>query len=143
MANESPSQGLVLDLIRNAGRWNNFDGERVATDLQQNRLLWRAAYLTVGSHQLFPELRPYAIEHRFNLLPLRQLSEGYLSYDTLFLLPEANAHHQLERLAAGWNADELSWWTLDFVSRAMMVSKKRHDHLFPDKTRGVLYLWWD
>jgi hypothetical protein len=133
----------MLDLIRNAGRWNNFEGDRIAADLEANRLLWRAAYFTVGSAKLFPELRPYNIEHRFNLLPLRQLSEGYLSCDTLFLLPQVNAHDQLEKLAAGWNAEALSWWSLDFVARAMMVSKKHHDHLFPDKSRGVLYVWWD
>jgi hypothetical protein len=29
------------------------------------------------------------------------------------------------------------------VAKAMSVSKKRHADLFPDKDRGVLYLWWD
>lgn len=60
----------------------------------------------------------YSIEHKYNLLPLRQLTEGYLCYDTLFLLPRAGVHDELVQLASTWQADELSWWSFDFVASA-------------------------
>jgi len=143
MTNESASQTLVLDLIRNAGKWNNFNGELIAGDLEANRSLWRAAYMTMASDKLFPDLSPYGIRHQFNLLPLRQLTEGYLCYDALFVLPQPGAHDDLVQLVSNWNADELSWWSLDFVFRAMKVNKKLNGDLFPDPQRGVLYVWWD
>jgi len=108
MTNESASQALVLDLIRNAGSWNDFNGSRIASDLEANRSLWRAAYFTVGTGKLFHDLTPYGIQHQFNLLPLRQLTEGYLCYDTLFLMPQPSAYDNLVQLASAWKADEMS-----------------------------------
>ena len=35
MTNESASQALVLDLIRNAGSWNGFNGSRIVSALDQ------------------------------------------------------------------------------------------------------------
>ncbi len=143
MENDSIAQKLILDLIRAAGRWNNFDGERIASDLEENTSLWRAAHFTVSANKLFPELREYSLDHKYNLRPLRDLSEGFLHNDILFLLPRADEHSRLEQLVARWNADDISWWTFDFVSRAMQVNRKFHSHLFPDESRALLYLWWD
>ncbi len=107
------AQSLILYQIRTAGRWNNFDGPRIATDLEENSTLWSAAYLTIAPNKLFPELREYSLDHRYNLQALRDLSEeGYVYNDILFVLPKANAHNP-------------------------------HSHLFPDEARALLHLWWD
>jgi hypothetical protein len=137
------AQDLVLDFVRSAGTWNNFSGPRIADDLYQHRDTWRAAYLTVQCQEFLPELRPYGLEHKVNLLPLRQLGEGHLTPDTLFVLPTCNHHQKLETLARAWMPDELQWLDFDTISRAMMVNRRSHADLFPDEVRAVLRLWWD
>ena len=133
-------QNLTLQLIRAAGNWNNFHGEKIASDLEAQSSLWTAAYITTmaqGSSGI-------GIESKVNLLPLRQLAEGYLSPDTLFILPTPGAHDALQALVLRWNPDEISWWSLDFVKKAMRVSNRSPaKQLFSDEDRAVMYIWWD
>jgi hypothetical protein len=57
----------ILELIRNAGGWNDFNGSRIAADLEENRSLWPAAFFAVGADSLFPDLRPYSNRSRLSL----------------------------------------------------------------------------
>lgn len=126
-------QVLLLELMRQAS-FNEFDGNRVASDLLANRHLWQACFidraawfadarrreLTSGRDPL-PQ---YSIEP-IDLIRLRDLPDGYWNVDTLYILPEDGADDELLALASTWAADEIHW--IDGG----------------DVRRTVLRVWWD
>jgi hypothetical protein len=95
----------------------------------------------VRAGKLFLDLTPRGIEHQFNL-QLLQLTEGYLCYDTLFLMPQRHAHDNLVQLASAWKADEMKGG-LSTLRPSDERQQEAPCRPVPDKDRGVRHLWWD
>lgn len=111
-------QRLNLELIRHAG-FNAFDGERVVADLLAHRELWQAALMK-----------------RDDLVPLRDLPEGFWNVDTLYLLAQPGREDGLKALAEGWWSDAMIWLEGDDAQRALGGTG-------PGPQPRVLKLWWD
>lgn len=96
---------------------------RVAAALRDNLSLWRSAWMD----------RPGS------LIVLRDLPDGHINIDTLFVLPEHGQESALESLARGWSADEVGW-----VGGEEACSLIGH---YSTETRSnkrsILRLWWD
>jgi hypothetical protein len=154
------AQRLQLELIR-LGSFNQFDGRRVAGDLEAHRALWEAAWMRradllhilqlglmqkVATGELdrdrvldevlrHPAGWTLALTATDDLLPLRDLPEGYWNVDRLYLLARPGQEAALEALARTWLADEVVW--LDGrVARVAMGGHRRPEP-------RVLVVWWD
>jgi hypothetical protein len=112
------AQRLNLELIRLAS-FNAFDGPRVVADLLAHRALWQAAFMK-----------------RDDLVPLRDLPEGYWNVDTLYVLAQPGSEAALASLAEGWWPDALTWIEGEDAQRALGSSG-------PDPQPRILCLWWD
>jgi hypothetical protein len=86
-------QELNLELIA-AATFNNFDGDKVAEDLLNNKDLWKSCIMTRENN---------------SLITLRDLEDNEWNTDTLFILAEPGEENNLKFLADNWQADEISW----------------------------------
>ena len=142
MQHITPAQDIYLKLIEACGRWNSFDGPRIAGDLRANTQLWRSAIIARMARVLtgtpVTELR-----HSIDLIVLRDLPQGLVNLDHLFLLTEPGQQDALEQLARGWSADECVWIPQREASRAMGSTPKRFQDYTTDEPRFLLSVWWD
>jgi hypothetical protein len=112
----SKAQELQLELIKDAS-FNCFDGPRVVEDLLKHRDLWKGVMMT----------RDYA-----PLISLRDISICW-NVDTLYLEPQEDREHELEKIVMAWNADELAWLDGEEASSKSGA--------YPGIK--LLRLWWD
>lgn len=112
-------QRLQFELMK-AASFNQFDGDRVVSDLVGNEDLWQGAVM--GSFETCP------------LVCLRDIKDGNWNVDTLYILSSGVDDEQLEVLAGSWHPDEVSWLT----------EEEALDLLGDDADAGtVLRVWWD
>ena len=123
----SPTQELELQLIRAAGQWNSFEGPSIDEALRGNKALWRAAMLSR--------------EHK-PLIQLRDLSQGFVNADNLYILVEPGKTKELENLARKWGASEMSWLNIEQASEAMGTGVLSKSAWTSDSKRVILQLWW-
>jgi len=109
----------VLDLIRHV-RSNLFNGEKVVKDLLKNRDWWTAVWFSSGRMS--------------DLIPLRDIADGILNVDTLYIIPAKGKEREIEALAKSWQADEVEWLSEEECSERL--------GMFPAETE-VLRVWWD
>ena len=154
---ENQAKRLQLELIR----LHRFDGRRVAGDLEAHRGLREAAWMrridllhilqlnlmekiATGALERDrvldevlrrPESRTLALTMTDDLIPLRDLPEGYWNVDRLYLLARPGHEAALEALARTWLTDEIVW--LD--GRVAQVALGGHWCPEPQ----VLVVWWD
>ena len=154
------AQRLQLELIR-LGSFNRFDGRRVAGDLEAHRGLWEAAWMRradllhvlqlnlmakvatgeLDRDRVLDEVRrrpggwTLALTATDDLIPLRDLAEGYWNVDRLYLLARPGQEAALEALARTWLGDEVVW--LD--GRVARLAMGGHERPEPQ----VLVVWWD
>jgi len=154
------AQRLQLELIR-LQRFNRFDGRRVAGDLEAHRALWEAAWMrrvdllhilqlnlmekvAIGEldrdHALDevlrrPESWTLALTMTDDLIPLRDLPEGYWNVDRLYVLARPGQEAALEALARTWLADEVVWLDGRVAQAALGGHRRREPQ--------VLVVWWD
>jgi hypothetical protein len=128
-------QELQFELIKKSS-FNEFDGEKVVKDLEDNKELWRGAVMTCGSYS-----RPNSVGYSdvTDLLCLRDISENYWNVDTLFITPKLGKEEELEKLAKSWGADEIDYYggeqacdMLGSSSPELRANKKQ-----------ILRIWWD
>jgi hypothetical protein len=79
--------------------FNSFDGVFVDASLRENKHLWKA--FVFGRWQYF------------DLIELRDLADGYLNADTLYILTDKEKLADLLILIGQWSADEVSYETED------------------------------
>jgi hypothetical protein len=120
-----------LHLLRlGLASFNNLDGERVARDLKENETLWDA--FVFGRFEYQP------------LIELRDLPQGFVNGDTIFLLTKRKRLEALLALAEKWKSDELGWQTAN-VHGGDYVSKAPWEMLGADlgPEDVLLRIWWD
>ncbi len=117
---EATAQEIQLELIRRAS-FNEFDGPRVAADLQSHRELWVAALM-----------------NREDLITLRDLPRLW-HVDTLWIIPARGKEAELWSLAAQWSIDEIDWIGGELGCRLLGFwdRERRQDQ------QQILRLWWD
>jgi hypothetical protein len=120
-----------LQLFRlDLARGNNLDGERVARDLKENEALWQS--FVFGRFEFQP------------LIELRDLAQGFINGDTLFLLTKRQRLAALLEIVNQWRADEVGWQTGnehggDFVCQSAW--ELLGAVLGPDD--ALVRVWWD
>jgi hypothetical protein len=100
--------------------FNEFDGEFVGQSLRQNQHLWKA--FVFGRWQYF------------DLIELRDLADGYLNADTLYILTHKDKLADLLILISKWSADEVHYETEDKDFRLGGGL---------DKDSVFVRVWWD
>lgn len=118
---EKAVQQLHLELIKRAS-YNQLNGKRVVTDLENNRELWKAALMDRAEHPM--DL----------LIKLRDMQFGEWNVDTLFILSSGKDDRRLEELAQTWRANEIGWLPdeqFDRIRFKTMIDQR------------VLRIWWD
>ncbi|MHB1425725.1 MAG: hypothetical protein ACYC3I_21365 [Gemmataceae bacterium] len=92
------AQELHLQRLQ-LGSFNNLDGPRVAHDLMEHQGLWDS--FVFGRFEYQP------------LLELRDLPQGFISADTVYLLTRKDRLAGLLDQVKQWEADEVGWETAD------------------------------
>ena len=123
----NPPQRLQWERLRMT-KMNALDGPRVAEDLERNEPLWDAF--------LFGRFHP------LELIELRDLPEGFLNADTLYLLTTRQRSPELLRLAEGWDG-EVSWHANDHPGFSTREEFQRKWGAPLDKDQVVIQVWWD
>ena len=108
-------QDINLELIRRAS-FNEFDGEKVVNALNANKELWESAYMT-----------------RFDLIPLRDMSNNSWNIDTLYILAKKGQTAKLISLAKQWSADEVD----------LLPALEANHLLGGGGAKDVIRVWWD
>jgi hypothetical protein len=120
-------QQLQLERVR-IGSFNALDGKRVARDLETNEALWDGFV--------------FGRFHHGELIELRDLPEGHLNADTLYISTTREQLPELLRLAERW-AGEVSWHTNE---ESGFESREAFDRDwgggFGDD-QAVVQVWWD
>jgi hypothetical protein len=153
------TQDLLLELIRRSEH-NSLPGEKVATDLDNNRHLWRACMITMGqwpcqsAKSIMDDVaagrkEPYERVGAFcSLIPLRDLSQQDNEFhtDELWIISSGVDDKALELLARKWDADEIDWLPMRESAYlqgggAAFFGRKQPDD---DPNRSSLMrVWWD
>ena len=95
---DNPAQEIQFQRLR-LGSFNSFDGDLVADSLKANYKLWDSF--------LFGRFGPCS------LIELRDLPEGYLNADTLYILTSKKRWPALKKVIAKWDADEIGYLAAD------------------------------
>lgn len=112
------AQELVFALMAEAS-FNGFDGPRIVQSLRDNASLWDGAWFT-----------------GLGLIVLRDIPDGYINQDTLYLLTTSDRTQALEQLVVDeWDADEVDWLDDEKAGRELGS--------WPVRDRRVLRVWWD
>lgn len=138
----SPAQELYLDMIEAGGRWSGFDGRRIAADLRASLPLWRTAIFTRQPH-LPVGPSDTELRHRVDLITLRDLPQGEINLDRLFVIPEPGRADDLEKLARYWLATEMKWIPRHEAAHAMGPNQREFRDYAKDEPRFLLSLWWE
>ncbi len=118
-------QDIQLELIRRSS-FNDFDGPRVVSDLEEHRSLWTAALIDRESG---PELS--------GLIKLRDLPGDAWNVDTLYVLArDEGAAQQLAELGELWRADRVEVMGGDATTRALGSGRS-------DAPERIVSFWWD
>jgi hypothetical protein len=83
------------------------------------------------------------LQHSVDLIALRDLCEGHINLDCVFILPEPAQQEELERLALQWSPDEVVWIPRRKAAKAMGMSKFKMSDFALDEQMFLLKLWWD
>ena len=125
-------QQLELEIIKNTEH-NNFEGKRVAKDLEDNQFLWRGVIMDrMAIIRVMSSDKPFYTAG-INLIKLRDIEQGIWNADTLFILSSESDDKKLEEMAKAWNADEVSW----------ISEEQANMWLGGGKNKRVLMVWWD
>lgn len=125
------AQKLQLERIRFAAQWNNFDGDIIAKDLEDNQHLYNGF-----------------VYGRFEygaLIELRDLHEDTINADTIFMLAKPEHIPEIKKLAQKWQVDEFGYSydnkihgtgseLLADVFKALGSNRKEF---------ALIRLWWD
>ena len=115
-------QELNFELMRLAS-FNDYDGEKVVSDLKAHTDLWSGAIMT-------------RLE---SLIQLRDITNDYWNIDTLFILPRHGKEDELFALAKDWNADSIYWMRgYEAINLLGMYTKELEAN-----PKAILRLWWD
>ena len=117
----SKHQALSLELIR-MSHHNEFNGEQVAHDLEQNIDLW----LNVYGFFSWP------------LFTLRDMPY-YYKIDTVAILAELSKKEELEKMVALWKPSEVRWLSETDPEEYFIGTLHENDK----KDKAVYYIWWD
>ncbi|MBL8795655.1 MAG: hypothetical protein JNM56_17250 [Planctomycetia bacterium] len=125
----NPAQELQLQRLR-LGSFNNLDGNRVADDLRDHKGLWLS--FVFGGFEYQP------------LIELRDLPQGRLRGDTLYLLTHRDKLDGLLDLVKRWKADEVGWLAED-RQEGVFVNKSAFDLIgaFLGPSDVLVRVWWD
>jgi len=132
-------QNLFLRLIGLAG---HFNGPVIEADLRNHLACWRAAILTRPASARI-EGRPVRLNNQIDLIVLRDLPQGFVNLDSLFLLSEPGFQDQLEAMARTWQPDECIWLDQAESFHAMGAAAVKNKEWTGDQRRVILQLWWD
>lgn len=123
------AQELQLQRLQ-LGSFNNLDGLRVAHDLMEHEGLWDS--FVFGRFEYQP------------LLELRDLAQGFLSADTVYLLTSKDRLAGFLDLVKPWKADEVGWQTADQQEGAF-PDRSAFDLLgaFLGPNDVLVRVWWD
>lgn len=110
-------QEIQLDLIERAS-FNQFDGAQVKQDLIESKDLWKGVIIGRFDDSL--------------LLPLRDIAHDIWNVDTLMILPQAGKENELQKLVAGWGADDIE-----------LMEGKEISRMYGGMENQVLRVWWD
>ena len=127
-------QKLNLELIR-LSSFNEFDGERVVKDLENNRELWKGVVMDRADYCFHDRAES---DMRINLIKLRDIDSNIWNVDTLFIIAEDGREDELELLASTWGAEEVDWIYKKDGER-MLGHYNPHDK----KDKLILRVWWD
>ena len=132
---KNKAQEAVFSLMK-ASSYNNFDGEVVVDSLIKNQDKW------IG-----------CIWGRFGfaeLIPLRDIENGYYNADTLYLKCPKEYVIDIKLLACEWDADEVGWLVDDELDGIIDENLKGiKDKLtlgtsHPDDNKFAYFrIWWD
>lgn len=145
----TPTQEIFLAILERMV-FNKCNGVQIAADLRSHTHLWRSAMPCRPTKPVFTPLqkpvtgpgpRPPLV-NRIDLIVLRDLPADCINLDTLVVWNEPRRHAELERLAATWNAAELSWYGAREAFRAMGEPLVKHRDYAPDEP-ALLVAWWD
>lgn len=144
----SKAQEHFLGLLELA-EFNDLRGSAVAAALRSHIELWRAAVFVRPSSPAHTKLEnpfqastpPPPLRSSINLIVLRDLVEGQVNLDTLFVLPEPGAQPKLEELAQTWKPTELEWYPIGEARKAMGSSKFRFTE-YGESDQALLRVWW-
>jgi hypothetical protein len=112
------------------GSFNRLDGDRVARDLMEHEGLWDS--FVFGGFEYQP------------LIELRDLPQGRINADTIYLLTRKERLDGLLDLVKRWQADEVGWLTED--SREGDFTYKSAFELlgaFLGRNDVLVRVWWD
>ena len=128
-------QAIQLELMKRAS-FNSFDGERVVRDLLNHRDLWKSCFMTRDIEaSIRHHLPPVAVHESSDLIPLRDIDEGYWNVDTLYVLVNKSKEKDMKILALeAWQADDVGVLNKEDASRRL--------GRYPASGR-VICVWWD
>jgi hypothetical protein len=123
------AQELQLQRLR-LGSFNNLDGPRVAHDLMEHEGLWDSFVFGRFEYQ--------------SLIELRDLPQGFISADTVYLLTHQDRLAGILDLVEQWEADEVGWETAD-QREGVFPDKSAFDLLgaFLGANDVLVRVWWD
>jgi hypothetical protein len=139
-----PPQELLLDLIECSGRWNSFDGPKIAATLRANSPFWRAVTIgnTGGDIRFNAEGEACGVNPDLGLLG--GLLEECVVFDLLWAIPTAGHTESLEKLFRSFHADSIRWLPLeDCVSAFGRITPEDFISAGHKPDRAVLEAWWD
>ena len=130
-------QRLQFELMQ-ASSFNDFNGEQVVKDLIENKDNWIGCIWGRFGY--------------FDLMPLRDISQGIWNTDTLYILTEKKNIRFLKKMAKKWKADEFGW--IEEIENKKGSIYKTYG-VFGDKqdffnrfggglkNLAVIRMWWD
>ena len=136
------AQDTYLRLIGLSGEWNEFNGAAIEASLRSHPELWCAVVFTSQSSGL-PQKGGGDLRNVVNLVVLRDLPNGWVTLDTLFVLAAPGRQAELESLASTWRADDVTWVAQDEAFAAMGESPTNNPDYATDTRRVILRAWWD
>lgn len=122
-------QELQLQRLQ-LGAFNNLDGPSVAHDLVENQRLWDAFVFGRFEYDL--------------LIELRDLPQGIINADTVYLLTTKDRLAGCLDLIKRWKADEVGWQTADH-QEGVFPDRSAFDLLgaFLGPNDVLVRVWWD
>jgi hypothetical protein len=120
-----------IQLLRlELGSFHGLDGSKVACDLKDHETLWDS--FVFGRFLFHP------------LIELRDLNQGFINADTLYLLTKKDRLSALLKIVEQWKADEVGWRTSE-ICGGTIDDKSSWDLLGAelDREDALVRVWWD
>ena len=129
-------------MIQASGRWNRFNGLRIAADLRSHLALWQTAIFTrqprIPTGSADTELR-----HRVDMIAMGNKSKEDINLDRLFIIPKPGQQQSLEDLVRDWLATEMKWVSRGEGARIATRNQRQFQDFKADEPRFLLSLWWE